>query len=127
MTQGYGVGSHAPAARKGGIDLAVDGNGDGRSDPPVTMGSPLYATMSGIIEAKANTYPAGNHIWIKNEHYKVGYAHLLSFAVKNGQTVKRGDLIGYAGSTGRSTGPHLHYHIWKDGVNVNPLKFGALP
>jgi murein DD-endopeptidase MepM/ murein hydrolase activator NlpD len=127
MTQGYGVGTHAPAARKGGIDLAVDANGDGRSDPQVSMGSPMYATVSGVIEAKANTHPAGNHIWIKNEHFKVGYAHMLAFAVENGQTVRRGDLIGYVGATGRATGPHLHYHIWKDGTNVNPLNYGALP
>jgi len=127
MTQGYGIGSHAPAAVWGGIDIAIDGNGDGEADPQGSMGAPLYATMSGVIELKPDSMPAGNHLWIKNEHYKVGYGHLKGFAVEDGQTVKRGDLIGYMGSTGQSSGPHLHYHIWKDGVNVNPLQYGAMP
>lgn len=127
LTQGYGVGSHAPAAVWGGIDIAVDGDGDGNADPQGSMGAPLYATMSGVIELKSNSMPAGNHLWIKNEHYKVGYGHLKDFAVQDGQTVQRGDLIGYMGSTGQSSGPHLHYHIWKDGVNVNPLEYGPLP
>jgi len=127
MTQGYGVGSHAPAAVWGGVDIAVDGNGDGEADPQGSMGAPIYATMSGVIELNPNSVPAGNHIWIKNEHYKVGFGHLKDFAVPDGTTVKRGDLIGYMGSTGQSSGPHLHYHIWKDGVNVNPLEFGAMP
>jgi murein DD-endopeptidase MepM/ murein hydrolase activator NlpD len=91
------------------------------------MGAPLYATMSGVIELKPNSMPAGNHLWIKNERYKVGYGHLKDFAVEDGQSVKRGDLIGYMGSTGQSSGPHLHYHIWQDGVNVNPLEYGAMP
>jgi murein DD-endopeptidase MepM/ murein hydrolase activator NlpD len=127
MTQGYGVGSHAPAAVWGGIDIAIDGNGDGDADPGGSMGAPIYATMSGVVETQADTMPAGNHLWIKNERYKVGYGHLKGFAVETGQTVQRGDLIGYMGSTGQSSGPHLHYHIWQDGINVNPLGFGALP
>lgn len=127
LTQGYDVGSHAPAAVWGGLDLAIDGNGDGAADPQGSMGAPLYATMSGVIELQPDSYPAGNHLWIKNGSFKVGYGHLKEFAVQNGQTVKRGDLIAYMGSTGQSSGPHLHYHIWKDGVNVNPVGFGALP
>jgi murein DD-endopeptidase MepM/ murein hydrolase activator NlpD len=127
MTQGYDVGTHAPAAVWGGIDIAIDSNGDGQPNPEASMNSPLYATMSGVIELRPDSVPAGNHLWIKNDRYKVGYAHLQSFTVKAGQVVKRGDLIGYMGSTGQSTGPHLHYHIWEDGVNVNPLNFGALP
>ncbi len=127
LTQGYGVGSHAPAAVWGGIDIAVDGDGDGNADPTGSMGAPLYATMSGVVQLDPNSMPAGNHLWIKNGRYKVGYGHLQDFAVQNGQTVNRGDLIGYMGSTGNSSGPHLHYHIWQDGINVNPLDFGAMP
>ncbi len=127
MTQGYGIGTHAPAEIWGGIDLTIDGSGDGRPDPAATWNAPLYATMSGVIEIRPNSVPAGNHVWIKNKRYKVGYGHLQSFAVKSGQLVERGDLIGYIGATGVATGPHLHYHIWEGGVNVNPLKFGALP
>lgn len=127
LTQGYGVGTHAPAATWGGVDLAIDGDGDGQADPQGSMGAPLYATMSGVIEARPNTVPAGNHIWIKNDRYKVGYAHMKAFAVQDGQTVKRGDLIGYMGASGQVSGPHVHYHIWQDGVNVDPLGFGAMP
>jgi murein DD-endopeptidase MepM/ murein hydrolase activator NlpD len=127
MTQGYGVGTHAPAATWGGIDLAADPDGNGRSNPEASMGAPLYATMRGVVTLHPNSQPAGNHLWIKNARYKVGYAHLSGYAVKDGQTVEVGDLIGFMGATGQATGPHLHYHIWEDGVNVNPLKFGALP
>jgi len=127
LTQGYGVGTHAPAATWGGIDLAADPDGDGRSNPEASMGTPLYATMRGVISLHPNSHPAGNHLWIKNDRYKVGYAHLLKYAVEDGQTVEVGELIGYMGATGQATGPHLHYHIWEDGVNVNPLNYGALP
>jgi murein DD-endopeptidase MepM/ murein hydrolase activator NlpD len=51
------------------------------------------------------------------------YAHLYKYVVKRGQKVKRGDLIGFVGSTGRSQAPHLHYEIIKDGKRVNPLNF----
>jgi len=127
LTQGYGVGSHAPAAIWGGIDIAIDGDGDGAADPGGSWDAPVYATISGVVELTPNSVPAGNHVWITNEHWKVGFGHLNGFAVQDGQQVKRGDLIGYIGSSGQSSGPHLHYHIWQNGVNVNPLGFGALP
>jgi murein DD-endopeptidase MepM/ murein hydrolase activator NlpD len=126
MTQGYGVGSHAPAAVWGGVDLAIDGDGDGEADPQGSMGAPVYATHSGVIHIERDSWPAGNHIWVQSEHFKSGYGHLKGFAVEEGQVVERGQLIGYVGSTGQSSGPHLHYHIWKDGVNVNPLDYDAL-
>lgn len=127
MTQGYGVGSHAPAATWGGIDIALDGNGDGEADPQGSDGAPIYATMRGVVETTPNSYPAGNHIWIRGPRYKTGYAHLKAFAVETGRQVERGTLIGYMGSTGNSSGPHLHYAVWSDGVNVNPLEYAALP
>ena len=126
MTQGYGVGSHAPAEIWGAIDLAIDGNGDGSADPQGTLGTPIYATHDGTARVAANTWPAGNHIWIEGSHYKTGYSHLQDFAVQDGQQVKRGDLIGHVGSTGQSSGPHLDYQVWKDGVNVNPQDYEAL-
>ncbi|MDQ2997415.1 MAG: M23 family metallopeptidase [Chloroflexota bacterium] len=126
MTQGYGVGSHAPADIWGAVDLALDGDGDGQADPQGTDGTPVYATHNGVVQLSRNTYPAGNHIWLIGDRYKTGYAHLKDFAVQDGQEVKRGDVIGYAGSTGGSSGPHLDYQVWQDGVNVNPLDFGAL-
>src|SRR5262245_43599298 len=126
MTQGYGVGSHAPANIWGAVDLAIDGNGDGQADPEGTFWTPVYATQDGVVHLAADTWPAGNHIWVEGVHYKTGYSHLKAFAVQDGQTVKRGDVIGYVGSTGESSGPHLDYQVWKDGVNVNPLDYGAL-
>jgi murein DD-endopeptidase MepM/ murein hydrolase activator NlpD len=126
MTQGYGVGSHAPANIWGAVDLAIDGNGDGQADPQGTDGTPVYATHNGVVQLARDTYPAGNHIWLIGDHFKTGYSHLRDFAVQDGQTVKRGDVIGYVGSTGDSSGPHLDYQVWQDGVNVNPLDFGAL-
>jgi murein DD-endopeptidase MepM/ murein hydrolase activator NlpD len=126
MTQGYGVGSHAPANIWGAVDLAIDGDGDGQGDPQGTDGTPVYATHAGVVQLARDTYPAGNHIWVIGDHFKTGYSHLKDFAVQDGQAVKRGDLIGYVGSTGESSGPHLDYQVWKDGVNVNPLDYGAL-
>ncbi len=127
MTQGYGVGTHAPAETWGAIDIAIDGDGDGQADPKGSDGAPVYATHRGVVQVTPNSVPAGNHIWVRNDRYKTGYAHLKSFAVETGQVVERGQLIGYIGSTGQSSGPHLHYHVWKDGVNQNPLEYGPLP
>jgi murein DD-endopeptidase MepM/ murein hydrolase activator NlpD len=130
MTQGYGVGSHAPAEAWGAIDLAIDGDGDGAADPAGSWDHPIYATHSGVVKVTPNSHPAGNHIWVTNDEYRTGYSHLSGFAVSDGQQVRRGDLIGYLGSTGMSSGPHLDYQIWvKQGgawVNVNPLEFEPL-
>lgn len=127
MTQGYGVGSHAPAAVWGAVDLAIDGDGDGQADPKGSFGMPVYATHRGVVSLAANSYPAGNHIWVAGEHFKTGYSHLKGFAVEDGAVVERGTLIAYLGSTGELSGPHLDYQVWQDGVNVNPLEHGALP
>jgi murein DD-endopeptidase MepM/ murein hydrolase activator NlpD len=128
MTQGYGVGSHAPANIWGAVDLAIDGNGDGQADPDGSWDAPIYATHRGVVHLARDTWPAGNHIWVEGVHYKTGYSHLKDFApdLQDGQTVERGQLIGYMGATGEASGPHLDYQVWKDGENVNPLDYGAL-
>ena len=128
LTQGYGVGTHAPAASWGAVDIALDGNGDGQADPQGSMGAPIYATNRGVIKLTPNSYPAVNHIWIIGDGFKTGYSHLKGFApgLKDGQVVEPGTLIGYVGSTGASSGPHRDYQVWKDGVNVNPLDYGAV-
>ncbi|NJK80790.1 MAG: M23 family metallopeptidase [Chloroflexaceae bacterium] len=130
MTQGYGEGSHAPANVWGAIDLALDGDGDGAADPDGTWGQPIYATHAGVIKATPNSWPAGNHVWITNDQYRTGYAHLQDFAVQDGQFVQRGTLIGHIGSTGQSSGPHLDYQIWRmqggTWINVNPLGYEPL-
>lgn len=130
MTQGYGVGSHAPAATWGAVDLAIDGDHNGIADPEGSWDHPVYATHSGLVTVTPDSWPAGNHIWIVNESFRTGYAHLARFAVTNGQLVERGQLIGYIGSTGQSSGPHLDYQVWeRQGdrwINRNPLNFGVL-
>jgi murein DD-endopeptidase MepM/ murein hydrolase activator NlpD len=55
--------------------------------------------------------------------YKTLYAHMSRFNVQNGQSVKRGEVIGYVGNTGKSTGPHLHYEVIKEGAKINPVNF----
>lgn len=126
MTQGYGVGSHAPAEIWGGLDMAIDGNGDGQADPQGTEGAPIYATHSGVARVKPDTWPAGNYLAIDGTGYKTAYAHLSGYAVEDGQPVQQGQVIGYVGGTGQASGPHLHYEVWKNNVNVNPLDYGAL-
>ncbi|WND01389.1 M23 family metallopeptidase [Temperatibacter marinus] len=93
-------------------------------------GTPIKASGDGIID-RANRYGSyGNYIKIKHKNgYSTAYAHLHRFAkgLKKGKRVKQGDVIGYVGTTGRSTGPHLHYEVLKNNRHVNParLKFPA--
>ena len=88
-------------------------------------GTPIYATGDGVVyKADASLSGYGNHIEINHGYgYKTLYAHLSKYNCKPGQKVKRGDLIGYVGSTGRSQAPHLHYEVLKKGVKVNTLNF----
>lgn len=127
LTQGYGTGSHAPAAIWGAIDLAVDGDGDGEADPAGSVGAPIRATMSGIAHVTPDSWPAGNHIWVIGGAYKTGYSHLDSILVAEGQYVARGTVIGTLGASGMASGPHLDYQIWYNDVNQNPLDFHPLP
>lgn len=88
-------------------------------------GTPIYASGDGIVERADNTASGyGNHIRIKHGYgYESLYAHLYKYNVRKNQKVKRGELIGFVGSTGRSEGPHLHYEIFKDGERINPINF----
>lgn len=88
-------------------------------------GTPVYATGDGIVARADNTASGyGNHIVIKHGFgYETLYAHLSRYKAKRGQKVKRGDIIGYVGSTGRSEAPHLHYEVHKNGEVINPINF----
>jgi len=90
-------------------------------------GTPIYATGDGVVTKTQNSRKAvGYGNMIKLDHgygYETLYAHLHKIAVKKGQKVKRGELIGYVGNTGGSTAPHLHYEVIKDGKKVNPVWF----
>ena len=122
MTQGYGVGTHAPAATWGAVDLAVDGDGDGYAEAESSWDSPIVATHDGVVVVTLNSHPAGNHVWVKHPDgvWKTGYSHMSSVSVSSGQSVRAGEQIGFLGSTGMSSGPHLDYQVWRSGVNVDP-------
>ncbi len=88
-------------------------------------GTPIYATGDGVVAKADNTASGfGNHIVIRHGYgYETLYAHLSKYKARAGQKVKRGDIIGYVGSTGRSEAPHLHYEVHKNNKVVNPLNF----
>ncbi|WP_223033671.1 M23 family metallopeptidase [Hanstruepera marina] len=88
-------------------------------------GTPIYATGDGIVtRADSNSSGYGRHIRIDHGYGYVSlYAHLYKYNVRKNQRVKRGDLIGFVGNSGRSEAPHLHYEIFKDGNRINPINF----
>jgi len=95
-----------------GIDLAAP------------TGTPVYAPADGVV-ARAEPFSSyGNYIQIEHGgELETRYGHLSGFAVVAGQTVHKGDLIGYVGTTGRSTGPHLHYEVRVAGEAVDPRPY----
>ena len=89
------------------------------------LGTPIYATGDGkVVEVEKSSWGYGNLIVIDHGFgYETFYSHLKGFAVRRGQKVKRGQLIGYMGMTGKATGVHLHYEIRKNNKPVNPIHF----
>lgn len=94
-------------------------------DFTANVGTEVYATGNGkVVKVEADYRGYGNHIIIEHGFgYQTLYAHLSKFDVRQGDKVKRGDLIGYVGNTGTSTGPHLHYEVIRNGAKVNPINF----
>ena len=88
-------------------------------------GTPIYATGDGkIYKVRKSRRGYGNHVIIDHGYgYKTLYAHMTKYVVRRGQKVKRGEVIGYVGSTGTSVAPHLHYEVHKDGRKINPVNF----
>ncbi len=88
-------------------------------------GTPIYATGDGkVIVADSESRGYGNHVRISHGYgYVTLYAHMSKMAVKVGQKVKRGDVIGYVGNTGKSVGPHCHYEVRKNDTPINPVNF----
>ncbi|NVK53223.1 MAG: M23 family metallopeptidase [Flavobacteriaceae bacterium] len=88
-------------------------------------GTPVYATGNGVVEkAKRSRRGYGNQVKINHGFgYTTFYAHLDKFVVRRNQKVKRGDLIGYVGTSGTSTAPHLHYEVTKNNRKVNPVYY----
>jgi len=92
-------------------------------DYAATYGTPIRAVGDGTVIFAAYNGAYGNMVKIRhNGTYQTNYGHMSKFAVKKGAKVRQGDVIGYVGSTGLSTGPHVHYEMVKNGVKVNPLK-----
>lgn len=115
LTSGFGMRTHPVLGGRrqhAGIDLAAP------------TGTPVYATADGVI-GRADWYSSyGLYISINHgASMETRYAHLSRLAVAAGDNVTKGDLIGYVGSTGRSTGPHLHYEVRVEGLAVNPIPY----
>lgn len=89
------------------------------------IGTEVYATADGVVEeVTVNSWGYGKEIVINHGFgFKTRFAHLSKFNVKKGQTIKRGEVIGYVGNSGKSTGPHLHYEVEQNGQKVNPIGF----
>jgi murein DD-endopeptidase MepM/ murein hydrolase activator NlpD len=119
----------------------VTGFFGGRSDPftgedgfhqgldiSLEKGQPVYATADGSVISASYTGDYGNMVMISHGFgLTTRYGHLSRFAVQAGEAVKRGQVIGYVGSTGRSTGPHVHYEILAGGRLLNPLQLLTRP
>jgi murein DD-endopeptidase MepM/ murein hydrolase activator NlpD len=116
LASGYGMRIHPIYKVKKmhtGVDFAAN------------IGTPIYATADGTID-KLDVNFSGYGKMIEIDHgfgYRTRYAHMHGFAVRHGQHVKRGELIGYVGDTGLSTAPHLHYEVFINGSYVNPIHY----
>jgi murein DD-endopeptidase MepM/ murein hydrolase activator NlpD len=115
LTSDFGMRTHpvlgGRRAHKG-IDLAAP------------VGTPIYATADGLV-SRADLFSSYG-LYVQIEHgadLETRYAHMSRIAVAAGEHVKKGDIIGYVGTTGRSTGPHLHYEVRVDGEAVNPIPY----
>lgn len=113
MSSGYGQRRHpilGYTRMHAGIDFAA------------RYGSPIYAVTDGVVAYAGRHGGHGNYVRIQHGGgLATGYAHMSRIAAVSGQRVRRGQVIGYVGSTGLSTGPHLHYELYRGGATVNPL------
>ncbi len=89
------------------------------------QGTPIYATADGTVsQAGFSEGGYGNHVVINHGYgYETVYGHMVKVKAREGQKVKRGEIIGYVGSTGKSTGPHCHYEVHKNGQKLDPVYF----
>jgi murein DD-endopeptidase MepM/ murein hydrolase activator NlpD len=89
------------------------------------QGTPIYATANGTVVTAGNTGNGyGNHVVINNGYgYETLFGHMFRVKVRPGQKVKRGEVIGWVGSTGKSTGPHCHYEVHRNGEPVDPVYY----
>jgi murein DD-endopeptidase MepM/ murein hydrolase activator NlpD len=116
IASGFGYRIH-PVYKTGKMHTGIDFT--------APKGTEIYATGDGIvINSEATSTGYGRHVIINHGYgYQTLYGHMNRITVHKGQKLKRGDLIGYVGNTGSSTGPHLHYEVIKDGEKVNPVNY----
>lgn len=115
LTSSFGMRNHpvlGKRMRHNGIDI------------PAATGTPIYAPADGIVGRAQRLGGYGNYAEIEHGNgIETRFGHMSRIAVTPGQRVKRGQIVGYVGSTGRSTGPHLHYEVRIAGTPVNPIPF----
>ena len=89
------------------------------------QGTPIYATANGVVRVAGNSGNGfGNHVIINHGYgYETLYGHMFRVKIQNGARVKRGEIIGWVGNTGKSTGPHCHYEVHKNGRPLDPVYF----
>ncbi len=93
-------------------------------DFTAAVGTEIYATGDGIVKSAGIARGYGNQVEIRHGYgYATTYSHMSKIKVRGGQKVKRGEVIGFVGNTGLSTGPHLHYEVHKNGRPINPINF----
>lgn len=121
LSSGYGMRKHPILGYNKmheGLDFAA------------STGTPIMAAGDGVVEYAGRRGSYGNYVRIRHPNqYKTVYAHLSGYAknIKSGARVEQGQTIGYVGSTGRSTGPHLHYEVLYAGAPINPSKMDTKP
>ena len=99
-------------------------------DYAAPKGTPVVSIGDGVVTSMKYEGAGGNTVRIRhNSVYSTAYLHLWKYGpgLKAGQRVRQGQIIGYVGSTGRSTGPHLDFRVWKNGTPINPLKMESPP
>jgi murein DD-endopeptidase MepM/ murein hydrolase activator NlpD len=115
ITSPYGMRIHPITGEKefhSGVDIAAE------------PGTPVHATADGIVSFAGWSGANGNLVVIEHGFgFSTFYLHNKKVTVKTGQRVKRGDVISYVGSTGNSTGPHVHYEVWQNGSSINPKAY----
>jgi len=115
ISSGYGPRNHPMTGSPGfhsGVDISV------------ASGSPVRSTAEGVVSYSAWTARSGYTVVVEHGHgFRTAYAHNRKNLVRVGQRVHRDEVIAISGSTGTSTGPHVHYEIWKDGHHVNPTTY----
>lgn len=115
ISSGYGMRRHPILGRHmfhSGMDISI------------SSGTPVRATADGVVSYSGWEGRGGNTVVIENGNgFRTAFAHNRRNSVKVGQRVKRGDVVAYVGSTGVSSGPHVHYEVWKNGKSVNPSEY----